>query len=277
MLDDELSGSGCATVIEVAVAPDLASDSPERMIPGRKKWGDVDRAQQILQQVQATDAADETLPQVLCQACAAALPVTGVAMALMSAQGPEGLIAASNDTAGALEELQFALGDGPSVDASRHHRPVLEPHFRATAMARWPGLGQPALIVGVEAVFAFPLQVGAIRLGVLTLYCDRPGHLSSNALTEAWSFSDAATKLMLHLQGQMPAGALHPALALPGHSRPEVHQATGMISVQAAVGLAEALLLLRARAFTEDRDILAVARDVIARTLRFTPPTEDHD
>jgi hypothetical protein len=42
-----------------------------------------------------------------------------------------------------------------------------------------------------------------------------------------------------------------------------------MISVQASVTLTEALLLLRAHAYTSERPILDVARDVVERRLRF--------
>jgi hypothetical protein len=49
-----------------------------------------------------------------------------------------------------------------------------------------------------------------------------------------------------------------------------------MISVQAGLGLAAALVLLRARSYAAERPILEVARQVIARTLRFDPE-DDHD
>jgi hypothetical protein len=41
-----------------------------------------------------------------------------------------------------------------------------------------------------------------------------------------------------------------------------------MVSVQAAVSLADALLLIRAHAFAEGRPVSVVADDVVARRLR---------
>ena len=55
------------------------------------------------------------------------------------------------------------------------------------------------------------------------------------------------------------------------NSRVEAHQATGMISVQASVGITEALLLLRAHAYADQRSLLAAAHDVVTRTL-YVPP-----
>ncbi len=221
-----------------------------------------------------TNGRGRTLPDVLCEACAAQLPVSGVGMILMGQTGPEVLVAATDGPATVLEQLQLSLGEGACVDASTWGRPVLQPDLRRTGPGRWPGFGPAALEAGIEAVFAFPLQVGGIRLGVLDLYRDVPGTLGAAELREALSFADAATWVVLHLQEQMrshPVGALHPDLTDHDQHRPAVHQATGMISVQAAVGLVEALLLLRARAYATDRGILEVARDVLSRRLRFTP------
>jgi hypothetical protein len=84
--------------------------------------------------------------------------------------------------------------------------------------------------------------------------------------------------LLLHLQDQMPlGGGLHPDLSDSGQDRSEVHQATGMISVQAGVGLAEAMMLLRARAFSTGRGVAEVAFDVVNRTLRFSPEVGDDE
>lgn len=241
----------------------------------------MDRVQRILADLESSDRVGHgraTLPEALCAACADALPVTGVGLALMSERGPEGLVAATDGLARTMEDLQFDLGEGPCVDASSGGRPVLQPQLRQTAVSRWPGFGPAALDAGIEAIFAFPLQVGAIRLGVLDLYRDVPGTLSPVVLRDALAFADAATRILLYLQGQMPAdGGLHPDLHLPQHDRPEVHQATGMVAVQAAVGLAEALLVLRARAFSDERSILAVARDVVSGSLRFHPDGESHE
>jgi ANTAR domain len=53
----------------------------------------------------------------------------------------------------------------------------------------------------------------------------------------------------------------------------QVHQASGMVMVQAGVTIEEAFLLLRAHAFAVGRPVADVARDVVERRLRF--PVED--
>lgn len=99
--------------------------------------------------------------------------------------------------------------------------------------------------------------------------------MSDPNLREALVYADAATSVLLALQGRSPRdGDLHSDLDRT-HDLAEVHQATGMIAVQAAVGLTGALLL-RARAFSSERTLLDVAIDVVARTLRFGPE-DAHD
>ena len=226
------------------------------------------RTVQILSQVAAAHTAPEALCQRLVEACAEALPVTGVGMVLMTDSGPSGVAAATDGPAATMEELQFTLGEGPCVESSRTGRPVLLPDLAVTGPPRWPGFSAGALEAGIRAIFALPLRVGGIRLGVLDLYRDEPGHLDEKDLTEALHFADAATALLLHLQSLTPAGT--DVVAVPVlEDRAHVHQATGIVSVQADVPLPHAMALLRARAFAEERPVLELARAVLDGQVRF--------
>jgi len=212
-----------------------------------------------------------SLPAALCAACAKELPMTGAAMVLQSTAGLDRVVAATDGLAVTIEHLQFELGEGPGVDAVRQDGPVLRSELRATSN-EWPLFAPAAVTEGVEAVFAFPLHVGGIRLGVLDLYRDTPGGLIDGVLSEALAYADAATAVLLHLQAlSRPGGDLHPQLTGFAADRAEIHQATGMISAQASVTLVDALLLLRGRAYSTNRTMLAVSRDVLDRRERFYP------
>jgi hypothetical protein len=125
----------------------------------------------------------------------------------------------------------------------------------------------------VHAIFAFPLQVGAIRIGVLDLYRDTPGPLTTVELADAVAFADTATVVLLYLQDHPGPDGEPTALTGPIDSRAEVHQATGMITVQLGVSLTEALLRLRAHAYDSGQSVTDVAADVVARRLYF----DDHE
>ena len=231
----------------------------------------------ILADLLAAHGGSSTLPQSLAQACVAALPVDGVGLALINEEGHQGMIAATDGPAQAMEDLQFTVGEGPCLDASRSRSPVLQPDLARTGPAMWPGFTPDALEAGISAIFAFPLNVGGIRLGVLDLYRSSTGSLDSDELRQALAYADAAVVMLLHLQNQVgPEEGLHPDLA-DALGRPEIHQATGIIAVQAVVGLGEALLLLRGHAFAAERPILEIALDVVGRRLRFKPEDDHHE
>jgi hypothetical protein len=228
------------------------------------------RVSEILSRVADGRASDTSLPARLCAECLSVLPVSGVALALMTDDGPSGVVLAATDArARQLEELQFTLDEGPCVEASRGDHPVLHPELTATGSVRWPRYGVAALDAGVHAIFAFPLRVGAIRIGVLDLYRDIPGHLTTDELADALAFSDAATVLLLYLQDHPGPDGARSALTGPIDSRAEVHQATGMISIQLGVSLAEALLRLRAYAYETGQTVTDIAAEVVSRRLHF--------
>jgi hypothetical protein len=228
------------------------------------------RVAEILSAVLNESQGGMAMPASLVDMCARALPVSGVGLALMTDDGPAGTVAATDSSALELEELQFSLGEGPCVDASVSGRPVLQPDLGRTARQRWPVFAAGAEDAGLAAVFAFPLRVGGIRVGVLDLYRTTAGVLSDDELADALCFADAATALLLHLQAQ-DAGVGLPLDSLTVlDDRAEVHQATGVVSVQAVVGLQDALLLLRARAYADQRPIGKLAHDVLIGVVDFS-------
>ena len=154
---------------------------------------------------------------------------------------------------------------------------MLQPDLEATGPGRWPSFSADALEAGVRATFSLPLRVGGIRLGVLDVYRYRVGELTNSELTEALAFADAATALLLHLQAQpSPDGFGLGAIAvIEDHA--EVHQATGIVSVQAGIDMAEALVRMRARAYATERPILDLARDLLRGAVSFDPAYDRDD
>jgi hypothetical protein len=136
-----------------------------------------------------------------------------------------------------------------------------------SCQARWRAFAPAALDVGARAVFALPLQIGAIRLGVLDLYRTRPGGLTPGESADALTFADTAT--VLALDGAGNADPAWPA-GMTG-DQAVVHQAAGMVSVQLGVRVEVAFARLRAYAFANERRLTEVATAVVDRRLRFHP------
>ena len=197
--------------------------------------------------------------------------MTGAGIMLMSDDMPAGSVCTTNDVSAVIEQLQYDLGEGPCVDAFRHDRPVGEPDLADPAVVRWPAFSGPALDAGVRAVFGFPLQVGAVRLGALNLYRGQPGALTDD------QHADGLVMAVLVLQTGARAGELAAELEVGADFQYAVHQAAGMVAAQLDVSVAQALIRLRAHAFGNDRALTDVAADVIARTLRFDAARGEQD
>jgi hypothetical protein len=204
----------------------------------------------------------------LCSACRDVLSVAGTGITLV-AEGHRSQLCASDEVTAMLEELQFTLGQGPSVDACTGDRPALVAEL-ATDLSgeRWPAFIDSAVQAGMRAMFAFPLQVGAARLGSLTLYHDHAGPLTTDAHADALTAAARVTEAILGMQADAPSNVLAEGLADAGANRAEVHQASGMISVQLGTGIVDALVRLRSHAYVTERPIGDVAADVVARRLR---------
>ena len=196
--------------------------------------------------------------------------VTGVAVTVRLPATPREAVYASDQVATELEELILTLGEGPSVDALTDGPILVSDLSDADSAKRWPAFTDSAMSAGVRALFSLPLRVGAARLGVMDLYRDKPGALERSQLADALILADTACALLLDGQGdRVPTGQHVPVRAGPHH--PEVHQASGMISVQLGVTIAVALTRLRAYAYANERRLRDVAADVVARRLRFDP------
>jgi len=213
----------------------------------------------------------------VCAAAVASVEVTGAWLLSVSGARPGHLMAVTDELSELLVELQLTLGEGPGLDVPATGGPVLASDLgEREAVRRWPVFAPAACQAGAAAIFVFPLQVGAIRTGVMGLYRVRPGPLSAFQLGDALVFADTATLLLLDAQGQGADDAA--AGSGPGGQpadltlhRAEIDQATGMLTEQLGVGIAEAFIRLRAYAYAHDQGLSDLARDIVARRLRLSP------
>ncbi|GAA3528614.1 GAF and ANTAR domain-containing protein [Nocardioides daeguensis] len=233
---------------------------------------------QILAAIGAADGTGRSLPDLLCVDCARSLDLAGAGITLMNDDGSQAVVGTSGPLASWLEELQFDLGEGPSLDAARTNRTVDHDDLDSAVRARWSAFSSSALAAGIRAVTALPLQVGGVRLGSLCLYRSTPGRLDPDRTTAARAYGAAAVVVLLRLQEQVwPRGTLPPELGEPVAYRAVVHQATGFLSVTASVAIADALLLMRAHAFATEQSLVHVAREVLAGRVHIHPEENEDD
>lgn len=215
------------------------------------------------------DGTEESgLAEQICRACVEGLGVDGAAISVLTDSPSRETLCATDAAAARVEELQYTLGEGPCIEAATSGRPVLVPDVEeAAGQDRWPMFAASVVeqtLVG--ALFALPLQLGTINLGVLDLYRGARGPMTGGVLRDAMRAADMAAMMLLGLRTD-PGDGQWWEQSWASHA--EVHQATGMIIAQLGVGAEEAFARLRGYAFSSEQLLGDVADDVVARRLRF--------
>jgi hypothetical protein len=227
------------------------------------------RLDRLLGVLHRTDGARSVLERI-CVVCVRSVDADGAGVSGYEA-GRYRVLAASDGSAAAVEELQVEMAEGPCVTARALGRPFLEPDLSSpAALERWPRFAPAALDHGVAAVFAFPLGVTGRSVGALDVYVHHPGDLAGEYYEDAMMLADLASLAATATAG-VPTIAGSDAVAEPGEpwAHPAVvHQASGMVSEQLGVDADAALLRLRALAFVSGRSVADVSLDVVERRLR---------
>lgn len=221
----------------------------------------------------ATALAERLPPsERICELCVEMLDVSGGGISMVTTSGHRGVLCATDDISARLEDLQLTLGEGPCIDAVHSGVPVCIPDLHEPSVAtveRWPGFLEGASAAGARAVFAFPLRIGAISVGAMDLYRERPGELDAQQFSAALMAADAAALALLRIKADPDVPFADELAEMPPY-QPHVHQATGMVQVQLGITTEDAFLMLRARAFSTGRPLVELATDVVERRLRFS-------
>lgn len=208
----------------------------------------------------------------LATACGTVLAVDDVAIQVRRPGGATIAVGASSSLARRGEDEELAWGQGPSWTVVDDGGVVLAADLEADK--RWPMTAEALVDTGIRAVRSFPIQFGASRVGSLTDY--RPDPVPIVAGEVAWGIqvSRAAMTVLVTLDpsGEIDRSTLRSVewVAVTGDADwSVVHQATGMVAIQLGCSLDEATASLMARAFALACPIVDLARNVVARQVRF--------
>ncbi len=204
----------------------------------------------------------------MCKVCVLVLPIARAGITIQQPDMRAEVLCASDDVVERVEWLQATLGEGPGLDAIASSGPVLASDLTVKE-GRWPAFATEAVGLGIAAMYAMPLQVGAIQVGVLDLYRDVAAPLTAEDFADAVVVADLLTAILLtqteRIDGQLSSWWDQALVAR------EVHQATGMVTVQLGVSAREAYVRMQAFAYAEGRLLGDIAHEVVHRRLRFDP------
>ncbi|MGV8908083.1 MAG: GAF domain-containing protein [Propionicimonas sp.] len=208
--------------------------------------------------------------------CRAALAIGGPAgltsgsVARVVDGRPRSVLWASDERARYLDDLQVVLGEGPCVTAVAEGGPVMVSDLREHWRQGWLDFDGAAAELGVRSICAFPLQIGAVRLGVLTLHGVEPVSLDAAQLSQVFAVCDDLSVALLATDAgsgdwvSVLDEAMDRPLAITA-------QAAGMVMVQLKGTISEAMVRLCAHSFAEGMSLEEVSRSVVERTFRFEP------
>ncbi len=182
---------------------------------------------------------------------------------MLSSQRTPVLLHTTDDVARAVEDLQFTIGEGPSVDAAASGVPVLlaDTDERTAQTARWPALLSELAALDVRALFAFPIRVGDVALGTLDLYRHEPGELTPGQVSVGVAVGAAVGGSLLLPDSQGARADLRYPMS--------VHRAAGMVMVQLGTSVDDALVRMRATAFEEGIEVTRIVSEVLDGTRRY--------
>jgi hypothetical protein len=210
---------------------------------------------------------------VLCDVAAEFMVLDGAGIAL-TGDGEELMtLCTSNGAAGDLMDLEMTVGEGPAVDACRGNA-AEESDLVSSVAPRWEAYGPEAVALGARAVFGYPIQLGAVHFGALSLFRASPGPLSAGQSSDGYLMASVLGRAILTRQ----AGGSEETLVgeLDGSSMLDfrVHQAAGMIAVQGSMSVKDALVTLRAHAFALGCRLGELADRVVSLTTRYEIETQ---
>ena len=186
----------------------------------------------------------------------------GAAVTLFGREREEVLSAASDGMAKSVQDLEFVCGEGPAHSCNRLRRAVTATGAELTR--RWPLYGPAAVGLGVRRLAAVPIEIGRRPVGALTVY--EPGvHRGTADLDLLRTIAGSLHRIALAGDGSPGDDRL---LFVEADWHDVVHQATGIVAVRHGCSLADALALIKARAFAADVPVDELAADLVARRIR---------
>jgi GAF domain-containing protein len=211
-----------------------------------------------------TDDVDmgDRLPGLLDAICGV-FGITGAGLMLVDEVSGLRYVAATDDGAHVLEQVQEQAGVGPCVESYINDVEVVVPDLETDE--RWPEIREPLLEAGVRSVLGVPTRLGGGPVGTLNVYTAEP---------RAWDQSerDAIRAFDTLLEGQIASavalrhhGRVVEQLQYALENRVAIERAIGMLMARDGIDAVTAFGRLRRTARSSRCTVAVLARDILER------------
>jgi GAF domain-containing protein len=170
--------------------------------------------------------------------------------------------AATGELVVRVDRLQYETGEGPCVDAERHHETVRCDDLRAET--RWPRFARQAADLGVLSMLSFQLFVQDDSFGALNIYSGKAGVFSPQSESDGMLLAS-------HAALAMTAARTQAGLLIAMDSRDLIGQAKGILIERYKITGVEAFGLLVASSQAVNCKLREVADHLVATGELLTP------
>jgi len=204
----------------------------------------------------------DRLPGLLSAICGV-FGITGAGLMLADEVSGLRYVAATDDGAHVLEQVQEQAGVGPCVESYINDVEVVVPDLETDE--RWPEIREPLLEAGVRSVLGVPTRLGGGPVGTLNVYTAEP---------RAWDQSerDAIRAFDTLLEGQIASavalrhhGRVVEQLQYALENRVAIERAIGMLMARDGIDAVTAFGRLRRTARSSRCTVAVLARDILER------------
>jgi GAF domain-containing protein len=170
----------------------------------------------------------------------------------------------------AADELQYAKGYGPCLDAGRGGVPLRVDDMRTET--RWPDYAAQVQDAGVRSSLSVPLPYQGTVLGALNIYSSYPAAFASpESLDAGLETADIIAVAVANATNHAQLGEQARNMRIAMESRAVIEQAKGVLMAQRHVDAEQAFEILRAASQRYNRKLREIALGIVESTQEQRP------
>lgn len=207
----------------------------------------------------------DTLSHVAQLAVRAVPGADGAGLTLLHPDRPDTIVA-SAEFVRAIDDIQYGLGQGPSITAAAEGITVRSGSLESDP--QWPEFGPKVGRMGVHSVLSLPLITAGGVLGAMNVYARRHDAFDARAAELGELFAVPAAVSVQNAQALSSAARLTEQLEMALSNRSVIDQAIGVLISRSGCTGAQGYDKLRSLSQSERKKVAVVAEAMVGEAMK---------
>jgi GAF domain-containing protein len=207
----------------------------------------------------------DTLSHVAQLAVRAVPGADGAGLTLLHPDRPDTIVA-SAEFVRAVDDIQYGLGQGPSITAAAEGITVRSGSLESDP--QWPEFGPKVGRMGVHSVLSLPLITAGGVLGAMNVYARRPDAFDARAAELGELFAVPAAVSVQNARALSSAARLTEQLEMALSNRSMIDQAIGVLISRSGCTGAQGYDKLRSLSQSEHKKVAVVAEAMVGEAMK---------